>query len=443
MRLADKFFSLFQRDVVLYFSTLLTGVVIARTLGPEMMGVWTILLLIPGYAEAFGRLQFYVSAVYFLGKRKAGVGEMAFLLHLISLLVAAVILSVFYLQFEWLYASLFDKTSVDVRGLAYTVIAIFPLRLLYYNYSYLLIAKEDVKSYNGVVILQALIGSIGGIFLILALDMGILGAIVGNLTGLVVAIIYAAYKVHKIEAMRIMLRLDLMCEMSKYALKHYAGGVTGYFHLNVTSLLSASYMLPAQIAFYALGKSISEVATRMVPVAVNTILFPRVSQSNDAKASGMLVARLFRVTFIILLAMSLGLAIFIKPVIYLLYGASYYPLIVPFLIMIPSVVLVQAATVFLSYFSGQGRPDLIVKVSVAPLVIQCAAAVMLVPKWMELGAAMSFSLAAFLLFLLQLRGFLKLSGLPALELLPQMDDVATILKFGREKLASIGLKKIG
>ena len=68
MTFTDKLFSLFTRDVVL-FGPLLTSVVIARHRS-EKMGIWTLLLLIHRYAEAFGRLQIDVSSVYFIGKGK-------------------------------------------------------------------------------------------------------------------------------------------------------------------------------------------------------------------------------------------------------------------------------------------------------------------------------------------------------------------------------------
>ncbi|MDR1057043.1 MAG: hypothetical protein LBL17_00470 [Coxiellaceae bacterium] len=64
-----KSFSLFQRDVILSAVNLFTSTVIVRKLGPEMAGLWAILLLIPGYAEAFGRLKYDVASVYFLGKK--------------------------------------------------------------------------------------------------------------------------------------------------------------------------------------------------------------------------------------------------------------------------------------------------------------------------------------------------------------------------------------
>jgi O-antigen/teichoic acid export membrane protein len=64
MSLSSKSFSIFQRDLFLLLCNLITGIVIARKLGPELMGLWAILQLIPGYAEAFGRLKFDVAAIY-------------------------------------------------------------------------------------------------------------------------------------------------------------------------------------------------------------------------------------------------------------------------------------------------------------------------------------------------------------------------------------------
>ena len=65
MFLASKSTSILKRDVFLYAMKIFTSVIIARKLGPEMLGVFVILSLIPSYAESFGRLKFDIAAVYF------------------------------------------------------------------------------------------------------------------------------------------------------------------------------------------------------------------------------------------------------------------------------------------------------------------------------------------------------------------------------------------
>jgi len=55
MGLASKASSVLIRDLFLLVATLCTSVVIARKLGPEIMGIWVLINMIPSYAEMFGR----------------------------------------------------------------------------------------------------------------------------------------------------------------------------------------------------------------------------------------------------------------------------------------------------------------------------------------------------------------------------------------------------
>ena len=433
----DKSFAIFNRDALLFFSTLLTGIVIARQLGPEMMGVWTILLLIPGYAEAIGRLKFDVSSVYFLGQKKAVLGELTFLLHILATTAALIMVLVFIGNFEWFYSQLFQNVEEDVRVFAYFILSIIPLRLIYLNYSYLLVAIEDFRAYNIQVILQALVTSFFSIGLILVFGFGIIGALIGSIIGLTVSIVYGAVKIQGVERISLGLNFGLIFDMAKYAFSQYISGLIGYFQGNVTSLIAAFFINPAQIAFYAIGKSICEVANRMVPVAISTVLFPLVSKTVDATESGLLTARLFRITFFILSISSLGLAAMIKPVVLLLYGSEYFPLITPFIIMLPGVVLTQSSSVITSWFSGIGRPDLLIKIAIFPLLIQIVGACILIPEFGINGASASFLLSSLLLFLFTIICFVTIGKLRFSDLIIGIEDTVTVWKFVIEKLYKI------
>ena len=89
---------------MLFLTNIITSVIIARKLGPDMRGLFAILLLIPGYAEAFGRLKFDIAAVYFLGKKKGSLGEIVFLLNMLAILTSTIIISLFLWQYDWIYA---------------------------------------------------------------------------------------------------------------------------------------------------------------------------------------------------------------------------------------------------------------------------------------------------------------------------------------------------
>jgi O-antigen/teichoic acid export membrane protein len=434
MALSDKLLSLFTRDAILFFTTLLTGVVIARQLGPEMMGIWVLLLLIPGYAEAFGRLRLDLSAVYFLGKGKVRIGEVTFILHLIAIITASIILIVFTYNFDWFYSSIFNNVDKNINTLIYGVLCIIPLRFIYINYSYLLISQENVQAYNKLVIIQALTTSLLTISLIIILEIGVLGALIGNGIGLILAIIYGSIKISHIEKINTRLNFKLVYEMFLYAKHFYLSGLIGFFQGNIASLISAVFVNPAQIAFFAIGKSICEISTRMVPTAMNTLLFPRISNSDDMGTNKDLIARSFRITLFILSISSIVLIFLIDLIVVVLYGVEYLPLIDVFYIMIFGVALSQSSSVFTSYFSGIGRADILSKVTFFPLLAQIALAIILIPDLGIKGAAIALLVSSILLFIFQIFFFLKVSKLKINDIIIQYSDLLTVKNFIKVKI---------
>ena len=429
MTTTDKVFSIFTRDVVLFVTTLLTGVVIARYLGPEKMGIWTLLLLIPGYVEAFGRLQIDVASVYFVGKGKVKLGEATFILHLFSVTILSIIGLVGFLNIDFLHNQIFKNVEMDVKNLIYGVSLIIPLRFIYLNYSYLLIAREQIKFYNKLVIIQALATSVLSIGMIVLADFGIIGALIGSIFGLFISIIYGSVKVSSFDKIRPNFNASLLIEMVKYSTQLYITGLIIFFQNNIATLIAALYVAPAQIAFFALGKSISEISTKMVPTAVNTILFPRISSSNDERKSIDLVIRSFRVTLLIISTTTIILFFLIKPIVFILYGINYYPLIDIFVIIIASVALVQASSVFISYLAGSGNVQLLPKISILPLLLQIILSFFLVSDLGIRGIAISYAISSACLFVFQVTFFLKLTDTKIESLFIRYEDFKTIKNF--------------
>lgn len=70
MNLSDKIAILFKRDLLLFFTTLITNILVARHLGSNVLGIWTIFIMVVAYAETLARLKVDIASVYFLGKKK-------------------------------------------------------------------------------------------------------------------------------------------------------------------------------------------------------------------------------------------------------------------------------------------------------------------------------------------------------------------------------------
>lgn len=428
MSMAQKSMSLLKRDVFLFCTTIVTGVVVARKLGPEAMGIWTILQMVPSYAECFGRLKFDMAAVYYLGKRKYELGEMVFNLNLLAVGMSAVILGLIALKYDWVYGHLFGKSDVDVRGLMAIMMVQIPAQFLYMNYSYLFIYKEDVVAYNRMVVIKALFSSVVGIVLLVVFDLGLVAVVAASVLSIFIATIYGAVTFGRQPGAHKAVNLSAIKDLLGYGFKLYIAGIIGQLNTYVAQLLVVLYLTPAAVAYFSMAQSRGQLLDR-IPSSLNTILFPRVSKADDESVSASLVAKSFRVTLVILGIVAVVAAICIKPLVLVLYGSDYLPMLAPFLIMLPGLAVAGAATVFNQYFMGVGRADITAKIAVAPLVLQVLAAVVLIPRLGVVGAAMAFVFSFVAVAFLQIAVYLRMSSSCVADVLPGWEDVGVVGRF--------------
>jgi O-antigen/teichoic acid export membrane protein len=120
--------------------------------------------------------------------------------------------------------------------------------------------------------------------------------------------------------------------------------------------------------------------------------------------------RAFRMLLVLLIVAAVIALLFIKPAVYLMYGSEFLPLVLPFLILIPGIVMSGASTPFMSYFMSINRPDLSVTLPIFPLAVQVALALLIIPTLGAAGAALAFSTGLVAFSLISCWKFLKLSG---------------------------------
>lgn len=428
MDIANKSFSLLQRDIFLFVTNLLTGVIVARMLGPVSMGLWVILSMIPSYAESFGRLKFDIAAVYYLGKGKYQVGDVVSTLNVLALVSSAFIVFPIVWQIDWIYQVLFAKSTVDVKYLIYFVLPQIPLHFLYMNYSYLFIHREDVRTYNRMVVIQALVSSLGGILLLVVFKLGLLAVIIASTVSILVSVLYGIMKFGPVSRSRL-INVSLVKDMFSYVYKLYIAGIVGHINTYVTNLIVALYLVPAQVAYFSMAQGKGQLLDK-VPNAMSTILFPRIANMENDVQSSELAAKAFRTSLLILLIAGLLAYLLVKPLVLVLYGDAYLPMVIPLWIILPGLVLSSASTTLAQYFHGTGRPDIIAKISFFPMCIQIVIAWILIPKLGLVGASLAFLTAFVSNALLQIIFFLKLSRLSfRRHLLIGRDDIQLVSRF--------------
>lgn len=429
MALAAKSTSILKRDAFLYAMRILTSVVIARKLGPEVLGVSVILSLIPSYAESFGRLKFDIAAVYFLGKGKYTMGETVLTLNVLALATSGLIVGAVLWQFDWIYNLLFSNTEYDATLLMYFILFQVPLHFLFMNYSYLIIHREDVATYNRMIIIQALVSSLLPAALLLLTDMGLWAVVGSAVLGTLLSLLYGIIGLGSTGPRGKIVNLPLIRDLSHYGSKLYAGGLVGHFQAYITNLLTVLYLATAQVAFFSMARGFGQMIDR-VPAALNTILFPRLTKAANPEDAARLAARAFRLLFIMLMVVGSIALILISPAVHLMYGSPFLPVVLPFMILIPGIILSGASTPFLQYFMSINRADLLITLRIGPLALQVGLALWLIPIWGVEGAALAFSTGLVALSIVSNWMFNRLTGCSVKgDLMIRREDLKYLLNF--------------
>ena len=433
MSFAQKTFSIFKRDVLLFILNIFTSIVIARKLGPELLGIWIIILLIPGYAEAFGRIKFDLAAVYFIGKKKYIENEILYHLNIVAITTGIFIVALIFIFKDYINQLLFDGEPNNLIFI-YAILPIIPLNFLYLNYSYLLISREDIKYYNYMIIIKAIIDSGGACILLLVFDLGLWSVLMASVLSVLTALIFGRWRFNKtnINPKRIFkLNIGLLKEFFNYSYKLYIGGLISFLNIYLMKSFLSIYMIPEKVAFYSMAQDRATLLDKL-PAAANVMLYPVVSKSNQSDSSKS-TAKAFRIILILGTLSSIIFAILIKPLVYIMYGEPYLPMVVPFLIVLPGILIKGTTSLFVSYFTGSGRADLVMKLSIFPLILQLILGFILIRYFGVFGAAFSFTLGMLFFSILEIFFFLKLSKNSFKDLIPESSDYLYIYNFFKLK----------
>ena len=436
MGLAEKSRSLLTRDLVVYGAKLLTSAIIARTLGPQIMGIWIILMLLPSYAEAIGRLKVDVGAVYFLGTGKYRLGEVSFMLMVLSLLSSGILLLIAFWNIRWIESYLFPGTKVS-RYVISAVLASIPLNFLSLNFSYLLIHLEDIRNYNWLVILRSLVPSVLGAFFLLFFPWKLSALVTAMLLALCVSTAFGFWRTWRYEVMQPNFNFKMIKEMIAYGMNSYLAGLIGQVNAYFSGLILVRFAIPSKTGFFRMGQDATLLASR-IPEALNTILYPRISKTSPSQADSQnLTARACRVSVVLMCCVGIAGVLGIYPMIYILYGTRYVPMAVPFLIILPGVLALGCTEPVSQYFMGTGRANILLRLSLIPLVTQIIVSLVLIPLWGGVGASLATTMTFVAMASARAAVFLHLDHLSFWRVfMPRREDFREVVGFGRSTLGS-------
>jgi O-antigen/teichoic acid export membrane protein len=431
-------FAIMQREIFVQILNLLTGVIVARTLGPEMLGVWVLLTLVSAYAEGFGRLKTDVSSIYILGSQKVREEVILFSTSLFAIFSSLAIVAIFFWQFDFLESLLFKGPSGSYREELVWIILLIPLEFLLVNLSYFFISLENILFYNRIKVLQAILNFFFMVVLIIFLDLSLWALVIARIFSTVIPLIYAWKRIEKHNWIKVFDRWDrsITIDILRYALPFYITGIVGTVNRLTTKSIAAFSLSTSQLAFFNQGEAGSRLLT-VVPNSISVILYPRISKSDENDFSVELSLTSFRVTLLLLTFSGVLLFLIADPLIVFLYGIEFEKSAEVLKIAIPGVVIGSSCLSLQAFFEGVGKADMIPKLQVIPVILQIFFSYLLIDALGLLGASISFSLGYSLYGIVILIAFLKINKLSSLNIIPLVKDLKLIYNIFEDKFHSI------
>jgi O-antigen/teichoic acid export membrane protein len=377
--------------LVQFSSTVASAFLIARLLGAEGRGIYSLLLLLPSTLFALGQLGLPSALTFFAGAgrsvRSLVVGATALAAVLSTLIVIVSLVALPAVQ-----PVLFSAAPLDLLTIAAFAL---PILLVSSFFGSILWGRQRVRPYSRVLAAQSVAGLVVLIGLVGIAGLGVRGALAGYLvvSGAAAVIIVGlvlrerARETIDTAAGESVQRPVGVGALLGYGMRLYPSAVATFLSYRVDLFLLSLLLADAgDIGRYAIAVSMAEI-TFQVPDSVATLFYPRVAGAERAEADR-LAPSMARFT---LLATSLA-ALALIPLAWLairIVLPGFEASLLPFLILLPGTVALGLGKVLSAYISGLRRPEPVSVIAVIALVVNVAVNLLLIPLFGIVGAALA------------------------------------------------------
>ncbi len=396
----------FTRAVTGVFGVLAT-IIIARNLGPERQGIYSLAIMFSYLLLIFTALGINPASVFFIGKKKYSPKEIFgnniifdFLISIFTILIGLVI--VFFFG---------DKFFPGIEKI-YLILALFltPLILFFDLGCQVLLGLQKIKKYNSFSLFQ------NGLFLfliailLLGFHFGVTAALFAQIISFLLVSLFLFSVVKKqTEGISLKVNKDYFKEVFSYGIKVHLCGIFHFLHYRINLFLLNIFINPIAVGFYYVAAKLSE-AFWFLSNSAGTVLFSKMASETDGKKIKELTPIVCRnVLFITLLIVILFFVIG-HWVITVFYSKEFLDSVAPFRILLIGTLVISGWEILANDLAARGKPILNTYAIGISVLINIILNIIFIPKWGISGAAWATAVSYFVMFIITMVIYRKISG---------------------------------
>lgn len=365
-----------------------TNVILARSLGPEGRGVYSVAVLIPALISLFAQLGLGPANVYHFSRGLIEPDELAGHATSMALVLGGIGILGVYVYLDLSGAGHF--AGIAPRYVLISCLAL-PFLLLTVFLQGILNGAQRFREYNLVLLVQYASTSVALMIALLMFHGSTVAAVAAWTASTVATAVVAAGGVWQLTRFSIRFRPSTLRRLLRFGLLSYFSSLSSFANYRLDVLIVNLFAGARQVGLYAVATGLAEMVWYL-PNAAGIVLAPRVA-SAGADAADRLTEQVCRVVTVLALAIAGVLAVLAPFVVIIFFGAAFSESVWGVWLLLPGIVTFSVARVLSMYLLGRNRLKVDLAASLVGLVVTLALDLVLIPRFGFRGAAVASSIA--------------------------------------------------
>ncbi|MFH0777333.1 MAG: flippase [Candidatus Eisenbacteria bacterium] len=407
------------------------SVLIARWLGPEGQGLYSLAATAATVAAVVVNCGFGLSNVYFLGKKRFTPDEIASSSVGFALLAGAVGFAVAAVVGVWLDVPGLSGVPRSALILALTGIPFYNLSEYFFYY---LIGSDRITHFN---VASASRNAIQLLFVLVFAASGWLGLgtavfswVIGFAGAAGLGILYS----RRFASVGVSLRPDLVRAAVSFGTKGYLSRIASFLYYRVDMFILSYFLGPAAVGQYAVAVLLAELLWNIPSSIAPSVMYK--SASDESSDRDRLTASACRHTILACTVCAGLIALLARPLIGAAFGRAYLGSVTPLLVLLPGTAFLSLGGILANDFVGRGKQLTNSVAALITLAINVPLNFILIPVWGIPGAAAASTFSYCVGVVVMVVRFLRITKMkPGQILLPRAGDMKPYLRLAKSVLS--------
>ncbi|HEV8686697.1 MAG TPA: oligosaccharide flippase family protein [Gaiellaceae bacterium] len=379
----------FGASLLIQGLNVLTGIVLARTLGPEGRGELAAILLWPAALATVGNLGVADATTFYAARRRAALGTLAGSAAVVWLAQSLLLVSVA----AAVVSIVFSGYPADVRPLALAYVAYIPLFLATVYAMNLLQGLHQFRDFQFIRLLLIALTAAGLTAAWASASLGVGAAVLVYLGASSVTAVAAVILLGIAGATPLRVDRRVVSDLLRYGVRSHPSTVATMLNERADQLVISLFLAPAKLGLYVVAVTLTSL-TSLVGSSIALVAMPRLAREVDRETRQRMAARYVRLTLVGSLLLTVPLLLITPRLLEILFGTAFNAAAGVARILLVAAVLLTTGRLLAAVLKAVDRPLRAGLADALALVVTVAGLALLLPAFGLVGAGLA-SLAAY------------------------------------------------